>query len=595
MNGGFNPPFANGTSRPQHQSNHSLDGGAINGGRMPADRNGAMPMPVAPPQRPYSGMPSETGALAGMGMQQRSPTRNQSELVVEGTSNLGSRRLRRSADTQHVPCKFYLQGACQAGRMCPFSHDLECTTRPAPCKYFAKGGCKFGRKCALLHITPDGTIVNRMPPMSHQATPYLSMAGTYAQPPPPGLLSMQAHGLEQRPNGEGMQDFEHYQYGPRNGCDPSIDMTFTSASPTYGSPQNDRLAASPPQKGLSVLDAPLPNSFDSNGVSMAARIGPFAASVPSRFGVESPSSSLPRMAQLGNTALRDLHSSAFGDRGMDGVLANIGSSPPSGTDEPLIFSKRTLHSDRFRSTRQPMVSASLGTRLPTTSFEYSDDEDGDTDREEDLLPASLHDLIPEGRSRRESRSRVDGETPAGFLSAARRTLSGHGPSQDSKVGSLGSSPSRYTSVFGRAQPVKVDSEGFGHIGSPLRNAGFSFASGIKPTNGELSPSIASPPRQASMSMLTQELQRTKLDAARSQGQAVAGATSHPAPIRTLSNGSNGRSGLDRGMSSTNVSKIDEEQELFDMDEVGGPTKTAPRPIPNGSISFGAIGGHRSTK
>ncbi|TKA60104.1 hypothetical protein B0A55_11522 [Friedmanniomyces simplex] len=600
MNGGFNPPFANGANRPQHQSSHSLDAGMLNGGRLPADMNGAMPMPVAAPQRPSGGMPGEMGGFAGMGMQQRSPPKNKSEFG-EGGSNLGARRLRRSADTQHVPCKFFLQGACQAGRMCPFSHDLESTTRPAPCKYFAKGGCKFGRKCALLHITPDGTIVNRLPPLSFQAGPQYpagqpqTLAGAYAQPPPPGLLSMQAQGLEQRPNGEGMHEFEHYQYGPRNGYDQPIDMTFTSASPTYGSPQNDRLAASPPQKGLSVLDAPLPSSFDSNGVSMAARNGPFAASVPSRFGVESPSSSLPRMAQLGNTALRDLHSSAFGDRGMDGLLANIGSSPPSGTDEPLIFSKRPLHSDRLRGTRQPMVSASLGTRLPTASFEYSDDEEGDTDREEDLLPASLRDLIPEGRTRRESRSRVDGETPAGFLSAARRTLSGHGTPQDSKVGSLGSSPSRYTSVFGRAQPVKSDTDGFGHIGSPLRNAGFSFATGIKPTNGELSPSIASPPRQASMSMLTQELQRTKLDAARSQGQTVAGATSHPGPVRTLSNGSNGRAGLDRGMSSTSVGKIDEEQELFDMDEVGGPAKSAPRPIPNGSISFGAIGGHRSTK
>ncbi|KAK3111765.1 hypothetical protein LTR53_012652 [Teratosphaeriaceae sp. CCFEE 6253] len=592
---GFNPPFANEANgvhatQHQHQTRHSLGGGT-----MQADRNGAMPMPVAAP-RPYGGMPGEMGGFGGMAMQQRSPPKNRSEFADVG-ANMSTRRLRRSADTQHVPCKFFLQGACQAGRMCPFSHDLEATTRPAVCKYFAKGGCKFGRKCALLHITADGMVVNRVPPPMFQAGPSYpppphNQTGAYAQPPP-GLLSMQAQSLEQRPNGDGTQDFEHYQYGPRNGYEQPIDMTFTSASPTYGSPQNDRLATSPPQQGLSVLDAPLPNSFDSNGISMAARNGPFAASVPSRFGVESPSSSLPRIPQLGNTALRDLHSSAFGDRGMDGVLA--GSSPPSGTDEPLTFSKRPLHSDRFRSARQPIMSASLGTRLPTTSFEYSDGEEGDTDREEDLLPASLRDLIPEGRTRRESRSRVEEGTPANLLTAARRTLSGHGTPQDSKVGSLGSSPSRYSSVFGRAQANKADSDGLGPIGSPLRNAGFSFTSGHKPANGELSPSIASPPRQTSMSVLTQDLQRTKLDAARSQAQAITGASSHPNTVRTLSNGANGRMNLDRGPSSGNVNKIDEEQELFDMDELGGPAKSTPRSMSNGEAGFGAIGGHRSAK
>ncbi|KAK5725682.1 hypothetical protein LTR15_003872 [Elasticomyces elasticus] len=516
---GFNQPPANGI-RPAHQMRHSVDAGMLSNGRVSADRNGAMPMPVATPQRPYSGMMGEMPGFGGMAMQQRSPPKNK--------------------------------------------------------------------------------IVNRMPPMSFQTGPPYpgtlpqTQAGAYPQPPP-GLLSMQAQGLEQRPNGDGTQDFEHYQYASRNGYDQSIDMTFTSASPIYGSPQHDGYAASPPQKGLSVLDAPLPSSFDSNGISMAARNGPFAASVPSRFGVESPSSSLPRAAQLGNHALRDLHSSAFGDRGLDGVLANSGSSPPSGTDEPLTFSKRPLHSDRLRSIRQPMMSASLGTRLPTTSFEYSDDEEDDIEREEDLLPASLRDLIPEGRLRRESKPRAEGETPAGFLSAARRTLSGHGTPQDSKVGSLGSSPSRYTSVFGRVASAQADADTFANVGSPLRNSGFSFAAGLKPSNGELSPSLASPPRQASMSMLTQELQRTKLDAVRSQTQAVAGAPSHPGTARTLSNGSSGRVSLDRGLSSTSVSKIDEEPDLFAMDELGGPARAMPRSVPNGEAGFGAIGGHRATK
>lgn len=508
-----------------------------------------------------------------------------------------------------MPCKFYLQGTCQAGRTCPFSHDVESTTRPAPCKYFAKGGCKFGRKCALLHVTPDGTIINRGPPFPPGPPfPGAQQPGVFPQPPGPGLLSMQAQGLDQRPNGDMPADFDNYQYGPRNGYDvPQIDMTYASASPQYGSPPQERqFGRSPPSKGLSVLDAPLPNSFDSNGISMAARYGPMAASLPPRFGVDSPPSSLPRTSKLGNTAIRDLQSAGY-ERGMDGVLA--GSSPPSGPDEPLTFPKRPLHSERLRAPRNQMISASLGTKLPTQSFEYSDDEDNDPDREEDLLPASLRDLIPDGKSRRESRSRTEDEnTPASFLAAQRRTISGHATPQESKVGSPQNSPSRYTGVWGRTQ-----SSGEMHMGSPLRNSGFNYTASTSRTNGDLSPTVSSPPRQASMSMLTQELQRTKLDnkldAARSQA-----AASSVGMSRTLSNGSTGRTSLDRTLSGRGRDKIDEEQDLFDMDELGDHSKTAPRPIAsnesrrgsawdnkaafgtspgNGDSGFGAIGSNRT--
>ena len=537
----------------------------------------------------------------------RSPPKNKSESTRLSSEDVKELKVR--SDTQHVPCKFFLQGACQAGRTCPFSHEMESTIRPAPCKYFAKGGCKFGRKCALLHITPDGTVINRAPPFP-PAPPFPAaqqQPGAFPPGPTPGLLSMQAQGLDQRPNGDIPPDFDNYQYGHRNGFDvPQIDMTYTSASPQYGSPpQDQRFGRSPPQ-GLSVLDAPLPNSFDSNGISMAARYGPIAASLPPRWGVESPPSSLPRATQINSAALQDLHKSAFGDRGMDGVLA--GSSPPSGPDEPLTFPKRSLHSERLRAPRYQMISASLGTKLPTQSFEYSDEEDGDTDsREEELIPASLRDdLIPEGKMRRESRSRAEEEnTPALFLAAQRRTISGHVTPQESKVGSpQSSSPSRYTGVWGRTPSVREGEA----LGSPLRNSSFNYFSSTNRTTGDLSPTVSSPPRQASMSMLTQELQRTKLDNKLDAVRSHAAASS-VGMTRTLSNGSNGRTSLDRTLSSASRGrdKIEEEQELFDMDEIGDHSKTAPRPIANRSWSnrsgdlgassptFGAIGSNRTPK
>lgn len=607
----YPPPHGNGAGqqRPPPQQRRSIDAVANSTRRMNGERNGngaAVPMPVGGGngQRAFGpGMAHRTAA---------SPPKNKSEYRMggDGTSQRarggggggGSGRVSRltpRADTQHVPCKFFLQGQCQAGGMCPFSHDVESSTRPAPCKYFAKGGCKFGRKCALLHITPDGTVVNRHfpgPPQYLAGGPPPPPPGAYAQPPPPGLLSMQAQGLEQRPNGEGPpppQDFENYHYGPRNGYDaPQIDMTYTSASPKFGSPNlNDRIATSPPQKGLSVLDAPLPNSFDSNGISWAAKHGPFAASVPSKFDFDSPPSSVPRQPRLGNNALRDLHSSAFGvgDRNMDNILA-MGSSPPSGTDEPMKFEKRPLHSDRLRASRTNM-SASLGARF-APQFEYSDDDDGsDNDREEDLLPSSLHDLIPENRLRRESRTRngisdsVEG--PASFLAQSRRTISGHAsPSENKMSSSLSSSPSRYTNVF----TARGQLSGLGHVGSPLRDSSFPTSyPAFSTSNGELSPSISSPPRQASMSMLTQGLQRTKLETARSTSGSGPGPQQPLPPTRTLSTGSNGRVSMDRNVSSNSISqRIDEEkEEIFDMDFESQPKYT------NGASSgFGPIGGQR---
>ncbi|SMN21228.1 similar to Saccharomyces cerevisiae YPL054W LEE1 Zinc-finger protein of unknown function [Maudiozyma saulgeensis] len=52
----------------------------------------------------------------------------------------------------HIPCKFFKKGKCQAGRTCPFSHRLDydeaCKT---PCLFYLRGECKFGDKCLNLH------------------------------------------------------------------------------------------------------------------------------------------------------------------------------------------------------------------------------------------------------------------------------------------------------------------------------------------------------------------------------------------------------------------------------------------------------------
>lgn len=70
----------------------------------------------------------------------RSPPNKQSKsehIMIASRSLVADLAVR--ADTNHVPCKFFRQGACQAGKACPFSHDLAATVDNV-CKYFAKVG-----------------------------------------------------------------------------------------------------------------------------------------------------------------------------------------------------------------------------------------------------------------------------------------------------------------------------------------------------------------------------------------------------------------------------------------------------------------------
>lgn len=194
-----------------------------------------------------------------------------------------------------------------------------------------------------------------------------------------------------------------------------------------------------------MLAAALPNSFDSDGISMAARHGPFVASVPYRSGVEPPPNSLP----LSNTTLRELHSSGFHDRGKDNVLAS--SSPSSGADGTLTLPKRPLRSDELRTPERSVGSdgepidveigtesvvhqyrsnsassatvmhrfafvTHLGTKLPTQSFEYSD-TDGNGPDQEGLPPSKPWKLTPKTKWLATSLSNHDDETTPTSISA----------------------------------------------------------------------------------------------------------------------------------------------------------------------------------
>ena len=253
----------------------------------------------------------------------------------------------------------------------------------------------------------------------------------------------------------------------------------------------------------------MPASFDSQGISYMARHGPVAASVPSKFGLESPPSSLPIKAALPTDAVQNLHSSAFGretrTRGLD-----LGSSPLGSGDEG--FGQRIMHSKRVA--KPNMLSASL----PRPRDHAIDDWEANFmfGGEEDLVPNSLHDLLtPQEKMRRLSRTEQDSKSH-------RESLSGVGTPGDSpsKVGSPSTgSPSRYGALFARQKQEENNGSApstsvFGHVGSPLRNSSLhTLASpSLRATKipGDISPAFASPPRQSSMSMISQQLARARI-------------------------------------------------------------------------------------
>jgi hypothetical protein len=536
--------------------------------------------------------------------------------------------------TSHVPCKFYRQGACQAGKACPFLHSDEPLTERAPCKYFTKGNCKFGAKCALAHILPNGQVVNRHNVGGGQPFGRMNIPHHPEQGANNSLLSMQALMAPSYP----YPPPDDY-YMPKTQYDmiPTIDAAFSShPGSNYGSPpnENDRLPLSPAQKGLTVMDVQLPASFDSQGISHVARYGPIAASVPSKFLANSPPSSF----QGDSPALRNLHNSAFGDDAR-GKAAALGSSPPESIEQPL--GRRIMHSERGVS-RKGMLSASVGAHRS-----LADDWEDPNQFEEDFLPSSLSDLLtPQEKMRRFSRDH--GEDGASLSHRTSLSKLGASPStSDVKVGSPNAataSPSRYQSLWGKPRQSTDGFESgslpgasqFGHVGSPLRNS--TLHPGASPSlraisrpNGDSSSYVSPPSRHGTMSGITQQLQRTRLSS-RGPEDAVGGLTGnpmHPGVTRVTSSSSigssSGRLGMDRALSSSSINRerIEEEQGLFSMEEeedIGrtskdgasttssssnkrlsgvswgsagkGSPNLAPNHAPNPATNLAPIGGHR---
>lgn len=432
-------------------------------------------------------------------------------------------------------------------------------------------------------------------------------------PPGGSLLSMQHEQyMNPQPTAEEYMNMNYIQKSQYE--IPTIGTTVSSmpGSP-FGSPPNElMLGKSPAVRGLSALDAQLPASFESQGVSYIARHGPQAASVPTSFGIKSlsPPPSLSNHRAMDSSALQNLHWSAYPD---DRSIASsvLASSPPNAADDGV--GRRIMHSERF-SSRPKMLSSSLPRGLDQDwdqSFQFDEDI---------LLPGALTDLLtPEERVRRLSRSGADDSSPAPNHRAALSGLGTPNEATSPKLGSpLGASPSRFGTFFARQQRDRAAADGmdsnnvgsFGHVGSPLRSSLLNPASSPslratngRPTSGDFS--MSSPPRHSSgsMGMISQQLQRVRLSSRGSDTNidSATGTTpsqsSHtpsmavPIPpgrlqdrsISTASNPGFGRS-----------ERIDEEPPLFAMDEVDSDRWKRLSSSNAAGKSAGVIGSPRAT-
>ncbi|EFX03469.1 spindle poison sensitivity protein [Grosmannia clavigera kw1407] len=545
---------------------------------------------------------------------------------------------RSPPNTAHVPCKFFRQGACQAGNSCPFSHDIGAATETV-CKYFAKvtyvlsarlaefwqrppldtpfptpncslylsppkvllravfpsykavdgggtalflsfhsssaawhitdtrlwpqGNCKFGPKCANIHVLPDGRRVNygkngvtigaaplglgnRINPAAYLQSSNSALTNSFLHANA-GTAQSSYPANPPFSTGAAGEDRFHSQSNPlgrqpsMDGGLPTIDTTYPSnPASAYGSPPGAGLAGlEDPRAGLglspvnvkvlSVLDAPLPASFDSNGISHAARYGPWPASVPSKFGLESPTPSLHNAKDdRTSETLKLLHTSAFGssDHLSAGLLPpdhSMGSSPTALGAHEEFFGKRAMHSSSLRYSKPRLLSSSV----PKV------DRDWDNEflfLEEDYVPGTLANevLTPQEKARRGSLRLNDGdglsETPV-----TSNPASANATKFGSPVGAAAASPSRWSPWFQQRQPPRSDDEpesgslsrsmkhaasAFGHVGSPLRNSSLASNGDLDGHNSDFfSRSIsqsATVNGSESLSVLTQQLQRTRL-------------------------------------------------------------------------------------
>lgn len=340
-------------------------------------------------------------------------------------------------------------------------------------------------------------------------------------------------------------------------------------------------------KGLSVLDAPLPSSFDSNGISNAARFpsAPWPSSVPSKFALDSPTPS-PGSASRTSETLKLLHTSAFGSS--DHLATPTAGSPPG--SQPVNgdehFGKRVMHSSRYAKPR--MLSASLPKAASVDrdwepGFAFGDDADHVP---ENYLPENLQDLLTPAEKARRGSMRAD---TADALP---------------RFGSpLGSSPGRWGPLFQRhkddddaGRAARPAASVFGHVGSPLRRSTLAQEMGDGLRGAAAARPSGSRAGSEFMSVLSQQLRRSRLDNGAGGGSSP---LLHPTTAR-ISAGAIGKDrAMERHVSSGSIGSgrlttpIDEEDPafVFSMEDEDDSAAARVRKRTSTGLVMGGLGGY----
>ncbi|KAM9923959.1 hypothetical protein OXX59_004841 [Metschnikowia pulcherrima] len=285
----------------------------------------------------------------------------------------------------HVPCKFFKQGVCQAGKSCPFSHDLEgvLSAEKLPCKYFQKGNCKFGLKCALAHILPDGTRVNVK--SSQRRNNDHSRGLVESSPVTSNHKYSSADGTRFSPGQNSSKRFSDFSDsgGPAGPENPGF---FSGSSPKYISPSTNAFLND--------------SSYFKLGSKSGSEQDQRYATTPGEWSY--------------STTLR----SDTNDPSVISPMLFMSEASPS-TNEPLFFNSAKQSSQNVSSSRAPSFHHYMGisssplmhyNKIVSEASAIFDDEEENASSDdtyyEDYIPASLANLIftPQEKKRRESRS-----------------------------------------------------------------------------------------------------------------------------------------------------------------------------------------------
>lgn len=319
-----------------------------------------------------------------------------------GTGNLST----ANKNLSHVPCKFFKQGICQAGKSCPFSHDLDGSTGAdkLPCKYFQKGNCKFGLKCALAHFLPDGTRVNNKSLQSYRrGSDRQERSRSYGGQTTPNISNSVLPGT----NSAYYYKTSLSSYNSTGLADP-IDIGRNSSYTSNGQRLGEK-NLSPTSMSLAPLESSRTNLFlSSNTTSQlqdAFGRGEWLTQQPFNF-----SANLFSQSSTGLT-LNGFGLSGANQSPSEYTVAsfNWGSRDIGETEKPTSSTSLPSFNAAFHGKNSSSSSPVLlyGQIIPDEAIiDDYDNRDDDEPFYEDFVPASIGNLIltPQEKKRRDSRS-----------------------------------------------------------------------------------------------------------------------------------------------------------------------------------------------